>query len=162
LQCQHTFVFAPVLSAEWLSRSLRPAKCAFSRGTAAYTTGKGPVRSVRMYTLHLTVSQGSAPVWKASAGPCLRCPPSTSGRPFGSSPSVDRNHSRPGPSTEGVLQTLPAMVRSAQRSVRLEAVRGNKQEKTNKSSEQPAVSHWLLFCRRTCFYCFNYHACLFS
>ncbi|DBA73251.1 TPA: hypothetical protein ACH3X1_011314 [Trebouxia sp. C0004] len=93
-----------------------------------------------MYSLYLTVNQGSAPVCKGSAGPCLRCPPSTSGRPFGASPSVDRNHSRPEPSTERVLQTLPAMVRSAQRLVRLEAVRGNKQEKTNKSNGQPATN----------------------
>ena len=127
-----------------------------SRSTAAYTHGKGPVRSGRMYSLHLTVSQGSAPICKASAGPCLRCPPSTSGRTFGSLPSVDRIHSRPGPSTEGVLQTLPALVRSAQRSVRLEAVRGNKQEKTNKSSEQPAVSRWLQFCRHQSLQCFNF------
>ena len=108
-----------------------------------------------MYTLQLTVSQGSAPICKASAGPCSRCPPSTSGRPFGSSPCVDRNHSKPGPSTEGVLQTLPGIMRAAQRSVRFQAVRGNKQDKTNKSSEQPAVSHWLHFCRRHCFHCFN-------
>ncbi|KAA6429906.1 MAG: hypothetical protein FRX49_00338 [Trebouxia sp. A1-2] len=90
--------------------------------------------------MHLAITQGSTPVCKASAGPCLRCPPSTSGRPFGSSPSNDRSHCRPGPSTEGVLQTLPAIVSAAQRSVRLEAVRGNKQEKTNKSSEQSATA----------------------
>ena len=113
-----------------------------------------------MYTLQLTVSQGSAPVCKASPGPCLRCPPSTSGRPFGSSPSVDRTHSRPGPSTQGVLQTLPGIVRAAQRSVRLGAVRGNKQEKTNKSSEQPAVSHWLHFCRHHCLHCFQFRSCI--
>lgn len=114
------------------------------------------LRSERTYTMHFTVTQGSVLTCKASTGPCLRCPPSTSGRPFGSSPSVDRNHSRPGLSTEGGLQTLPAIVRSAQPCFRLEAVRGNKQEKTNKSSEQPAVSHWLQFCRCHCFHCLKF------
>lgn len=82
------------------------------------------------------VEHSTASTGRAYPSPFVRCSASTSGRPFGSVPCVDRGHCRRWSSGESLLQPLPTSLRSTQRSPRVEAVRGSKQDRSKKSNEQ--------------------------
>ena len=86
------------------------------------------------------IAAGADPRLGACCKPAgfIRCSASTSGRPFGTSPSQDRHCSGPQRS-ENAVSTWPVNVKPSQRLARLEAVRGNRQERTKKSSETPQV-----------------------
>ena len=74
----------------------------------------------------------------------IRCSASTSGRPFGASPSQDRDYAV-SQRSEQAVPSWPVNMKPSKRPARLEAVRGNRQEKTKKSSEIQVHS-----CRNPC------------
>lgn len=64
----------------------------------------------------------------------IRCSASTSGRPFGAPPPQDRDYAG-AQRSELAVPSWPVNTKSSQRHARVEAVRGNRQERTKKSSE---------------------------
>ncbi len=88
-----------------------------------------------------SVERGAAPLHKHTAT-CARCSASTSGRPFGSLPIHERSLPNSWRPSENIFHALPSAATPALRVSRLEAVRGGKQERTKKSTEEPTARHF--------------------
>ena len=89
------------------------------------------------------VEHSSACTGRTFPTPFVKCSASTSGRPFGSAPCIERGHCRRWSSGESLSQLLPTSLRSTRRFPRVEAVRESKQDRSKKSSEQAPVSSCL-------------------
>ena len=105
-----------------------------------------------MNVLSNGVEHSSACTGRTFPTPFVKCSASTSGRPFGSAPCIERGQCRRWSSGESLSQPLPTSLRLTRRFPCVEAVRESKQDRSKRSSEQATVSPCLRAAETTPFY----------